>query len=60
MTLTMKLILFFAILFMDVISGLLVVRKLKAEGKENMMPVIMGAMVMSLVVIGVVLFVVIE
>ena len=59
MTLTLKLSLFAAILVMDAIGGLLVIRKLKAEGKGNVVPAILMAMIMSLVVIGVVLFTVV-
>ena len=39
--------------------GLLVIRKLKTEGKSSGIPVILVAMVMSLLVIGVVLFTVV-
>ncbi|MBT5875897.1 MAG: hypothetical protein HOH43_20895 [Candidatus Latescibacteria bacterium] len=59
MTLTMKVALFLAILVMDAIGGLLVIRKLKTEGKSSGIPVILVAMVMSLLVIGVVLFTVV-
>ena len=59
MTLTMKVAPFLAILVMDAIGGLLVIRKLKTEGKSSGIPVILVAMVMSLLVIGVVLFTVV-
>lgn len=60
MDLTMKIVIFSAILVSDVIAGLLIIRKLNAEGQGDKIFIVIPALGIGLIVTGVVLFGVIE
>lgn len=58
MDLTLKTLLFVALLLSDVITALVVTRKLNAQGRAGQARLIALALLMSVIVFGVVLFVV--
>lgn len=59
MTLTLKLIIFFVVLIGDVIAAFVISRSLAQQGRGDLVKIILLAFAMSLVVTGVVLFVII-
>lgn len=58
MDLTLKLIFFVALLVSDVIAVLIITRKLNAQGRPDQARLIALVLLMSVIVFGVVLFVV--
>lgn len=60
MDLSMKIVIFSAILVSDVIAGLLIIRKLSAESQGDKIRIVIPALGVGLIAIGVVLFGVIE
>ena len=56
MSLTVKLVVFLFVVIGEVAGAMIIVRNFKKEGKDNLVPVILVGCIMSITVIGVVLF----
>lgn len=57
MDLTTKIIVFVAVLLSDVVAALVITRKLNAQGRSDQARLIAFALLSSIIVVGVVLFV---
>jgi len=56
MTMTLKYMIFAAVVLSDAIAGQVLIRRLSAEGKANIAPVLVGSLVVSTAAVGVILF----